>query len=163
MNLFILDRMPEQAAIYNCDAHVRKIILEATEMMGYAYNKGEFAPWPWVSSKGRHFNHPMSKWVRESRQNFDWTLQHGYALCNEFEYRFGKKHKCKDYMDWIAMNIPIDNLENTERTDWPRCFGAYKEDMDLTQDAVFDYRNYYKIAKRHLIKYTKREIPEWYV
>lgn len=162
MNLFVLDRMPEQAAVYNCDAHVRKIILEATEMMGYAYKKGEFAPWPHISSKSRHYNHPMSKWVRESRQNFNWTLEHGYALCREFEHRFGKKHKCLDYMDWIAMNIPLDNLPNTEQTDWPRCFGLFKEQIDISNSAILDYRNYYIMAKRHLAKWTKREIPEWY-
>jgi hypothetical protein len=162
MNLFVLDRMPEIAAQYNCDAHVRKIILEATEMMGCAYDDGYFAPWPWVS-KSKFVNHPMTIWVRESRQNFDWTIQHAYALCDEFEYRFGKRHKCRDYIDWIAMNIPIDNLENSGRTDWPRCFGNFKDDISITNNAVEDYRNYYKIAKRHLIKYTRREIPFWYV
>lgn len=161
MNLFILDRQPTVAAQFNCDSHVRKIILETVEMLGYTYY-GHFKPWPWVTPKYRHFNHPMSKWVRENRHNFSWTLEHAYALCDEFNYRFDKHHKCREYLDWISLNIPIDHLSDEKITDWPRCFGDYKERMDLTNDAVYDYRNYYMIAKRHLAIWTKRGEPEWY-
>jgi hypothetical protein len=160
MNLFILDRMPVQAARYNCDAHVRKIILEAIEMMAYTYTK--FDPWPWVPKSGRHLNHPMSKWVRATRQNFDWTLQHAYALCDEFTYRFEKIHKCQSYLDWISANLPLDNLRNYQQTDWPRCFGDYKELVGRSDNAVYDYRRYYMLAKRELAFWTKREMPEWY-
>jgi len=30
-----------------------------------------------------------------------------------------------------------------------------------SEDAVFSYRMYYKLEKQHLLKYTRREIPEW--
>ena len=162
MNIFVLDRMPNLAAQYAFDAHIRSGIIENCSMMGFAYNDGDFAPWKWLKHSNKHFNHPSSKWTRESRQNFDWLLQHSYALCEEFEFRFGKKHKCLDYVDWIARNIPIDNLDNSNQTDFPRCFGEYKEDINITNDAVQDYRNYYMLAKRHLEKYTKRNLPFWY-
>jgi hypothetical protein len=164
MNLFILDQMPVTAAQYNCDSHVRKIILEAVEMMGFAFDKGKFEPWPYLSSKSRHYNHPMSLWVRRSRQNFDWTLQHAYALCAEWVYRFDRdrEHKCKGYLDWISNNIPLKNLPASGQTDWPRCFGEWKEKIDLSENAVWDYRRYYMAAKRHLGVWTKRPIPEWY-
>ena len=161
MNLFFLDKMPEIAAQYNCDAHIRKIILESIEMMGCTYNKNEFIPWPWVS-KSKFVNHPISKWVRNSRQNFDWTLQHSFALCYEFEYRFKKIHKCQEHVHWIANNIPIYNLSNNGLTEHPRCFGHYKDFMDITSDVVQDYRNYYCLAKRHLAKWSNRSIPYWY-
>ena len=162
MNLFILDRMPSIAAQFNNDAHVRKIILEAIEMMGYAYDDGDFKPWPWLHKTGRHVNHPMSIWVRDTRQNFDWTLQHAYALCEEFTFRFGKIHKCQAHLDWIASNLPLDNLPSLFQTDWPRCFAEYKQSIELSDNAVFDYRRYYMIAKRHLAKWTRRGEPEWY-
>lgn len=164
MNLFILNRVPEQAARDNCDAHVRKIILEAVEMMGYAYNKGEFSPLPWLHAKGRHYSHPMSIWVRENRRNFDWTLRHAYGLCEEFTYRSAEKkqHAYLKNIDWIAANIPIANLPDEPQTDWPRCFGKFREEVGESGDAVYDYRRYYMIGKRHLAQWTKRPIPEWY-
>jgi hypothetical protein len=164
MNLFILDGQPDKAAQFNCDAHVRKIILESVEMMGYAYDHGQFKPWPWLSVSGRHKNHPMSKWVRRSKQNFDWTLQHAYALCDEFFYRFNKTqhHKCRQHIDWIASNLPIGNLPDFEQTDWPRCFGVFREQVGISDDAVLDYRRYYKIGKSHLALWTKRGEPFWW-
>lgn len=162
MNLFILDRMPVQAARYNCDSHVRKIILESIEMMGYTYDEGKFEPLPLLHKKGRHLNHPMSLWVRQTKQNFDWTLQHAYGLSEEFTYRTGKIHAWHKHLDWIAFNLPLNNLYDYEQTDWPRCFGEFKEIIEVTDDAVRDYRKYYKLGKRHLAKWTKREIPEWY-
>jgi hypothetical protein len=159
--------MPVQAARYNCDAHVRKIILESVEMMGYAFDRGRFdrgrfEPWPWLHTKGRHKNHPMSLWVRSSLQNYDWTLQHAYALSEEFTFRFGKIHKCHSYLDWISSNLPLQNLGSSRLTDWPRCFAGYQDTVGVSEDVVYDYRRYYMIAKRHLANWTKRPIPDWY-
>lgn len=164
MNLFFLDKQPEIAAQYSCDSHVRKIILEAVEMMGYAYSHGQFQPWPWVHSKGRHINHPMSKWVRASKENFDWTLQYAYALCDEFFYRFNKTqhHKCRAYLDWISNNLPLENLPSLGFTNPPRCFAAYAEQIEQSDDVVFDYRRYYTLGKRHLAVWTKRGEPFWW-
>lgn len=164
MNLFILDRQPNIAAQFYNDFHVRKIILEAVEMMGLAYDDGDFKPVPWISSENRFFNHPMSLWVRRSRQNFDWTLQHAQALCEEFTYRnsLHKIHAFQKHIDWIALNLPLDNLSEVGQTDWPRCFGDWKEKVGISDDAVFDYRRYYRMAKNHLAIWTKRPIPEWY-
>jgi hypothetical protein len=164
MNLFILDHNPVVAAQYNCDGHIRKIILEAVEMMGYAYPRNRFEPWLWVHTKGRHINHPMSKWVRRSKQNFDWTLQHAYALCDEYVYRFDKlhQHKCRSYLDWIANNLPLSELQDFGQTDWPRCFGTYKDLIEVSEDAVYDYRRYYMMGKRHLAVWTKRGEPFWW-
>lgn len=164
MNLFVLDPMPVIAAQYNNDSHVRKISLEAVEMLGYAFDHGQFKPWPWLHKSGRHYNHPMSQWVRRSRQNYDWTIQHAYALCDEWLYRFerDRHHKCREYLDWISANLPIHNLSNFGQTDWPRCFGQFKDRINLSDNAIYDYRNYYMVAKRHLAVWTKRPIPEWY-
>lgn len=161
MNLFVLDTMPDVAARFNCDRHVVKIILEAVEMMGYAYSHGEFKPLPWLSPKRRHLNHPMSKFVRASKQNFDWTFQHTVALCDEYTFRYKKVHAYKKHVDWIGMNFPLSNLHDLGRTDWPRCFGPWREVVGVTDDAVYDYRRYYMIAKR-FATWKHRPIPDWY-
>jgi len=161
MNLFILDLMPVTAAQYNCDKHVVKIILEAVEMMGFAYDRGSFKPLPRLKLSNPHYNHPMSQWVRESRQNFDWAFQHTEALCDEFLYRFGHEHSYRPHVNWIGMNLPIANLDDIGRTDWPRCFGAWKDKIEETDDIVYDYRRYYMLAKR-FATWKKRGTPEWY-
>ena len=129
-------------------------------MMGYAYDK--FKPWPWINKNGKHLNHAMSLWVRDSKENFDWTLQHAYGLVEEFRFRFGKDHKCREYLDWISNNLPLNNLSSSGLTDWPRCFGLYRNDIEISEDAVYDYRRYYMVAKRHLAVWTKRPVPDWY-
>lgn len=161
MNLFILDLMPVTAATYYCDRHVVKIILEAVEMMGFAYDQGEFKPLPWLKH-ARHYNHPMSVWVRSSLQNFDWTYQHAVALCCEYTYRYDKVHSYLQHIDWIGANLPLSNLSDMGRTDWPRCFGPWKEKVGITDDIVQDYRRYYMLAKR-FATWKKRNIPYWFV
>ena len=162
MNLFILDFQPVQAAQFNCDSHIRSGMIETVAMMGFAYDDGDFEPWKWLSHKDRHYNHPMARWIRNSRQNFDWTIQHAYGLAYEFEYRFEKVHKCKTYLDWISLRLPMNNLPDTRQTDPPRCFGVFKELVGVTDNAVYDYRRYYQLAKRHLAKWSKREVPDWF-
>jgi hypothetical protein len=161
MNLFILDWMPVTAAQYNCDRHVVKIILEAVEMMGYAYDNKKFLPIPNLLHSSKYYNHPFSKWVRASRQNFDWAFQHTTALCDEFAYRYGHEHSYRPHVEWIGMNFPLDNLPNLGQTDFPRCFGKWKETIEISDDAVYDYRRYYMLAKR-FATWRKRPTPEWY-
>jgi len=162
MNLFILDWMPTTAAIYNCDRHVVKIILEAVEMMAYAYSPGKFIL-PGYKRSNRHFNHPMSQWVRMSRQNFDWTYQHAIALCQEYTFRYEKVHSYEKHIHWIGRNMPIDNLSNLGQTDWPRCFGPWRDTVGVSNNAIQDYRRYYMVAKRRFLTWKKRPIPDWYV
>jgi hypothetical protein len=169
VNLFILDRHPENAVRFYNDFHVRKIILEAVQMMGYAYyNHGDgFKPLPWlfVSKQGmRHYNHPMSIWVRRSKQNFDWTLRHTQGLLTEFAHRQkeNRPHAYVNKVAWIESNLPMAYLSDFGQTDWPRCFGFWKEKIELSDDAVYDYRRYYMLAKRHIAVWTRRPIPEWW-
>ena len=161
MNLFVLDLMPVTAATYNCDRHVVKIILEAVEMMAYAYDLGKFKPLPRFLKTGRHLNHPMSKWVRGSRQNFDWTYQHTVALCDEFVFRYEHEHSYRPHVTWIGLNMPVFNLPDIGMTDSPRCFGPWKDSVGVTDDVVYDYRRYYMAAKR-FATWKKRPTPEWY-
>jgi hypothetical protein len=90
MNLFILDSDPVTAAKFNQDLHVKKIIIEGAQMLGNAYDRVRLAQndvprtdrgTPRV---GGLPNHPMSKWVRENKSNYKWTLDHVKELCREY-------------------------------------------------------------------------------
>lgn len=161
MNIFVLDYMPITAARFYCNSHLLSGILEITTMMGLAYDDGDFKPISGLGSKNRYYNYSMSRWVRLSRQNFDWTLQHTYALCDEFLFRYEHQHSYRPHIDWISRNLPMINLSDFGLTDWPRCFGAWKDTVGVTNDVVYDYRRYYMLAKRFAV-WTRRPTPEWF-
>jgi hypothetical protein len=156
MNLFVLDRNPVRAASYYCDKHVVKIITEAAQMLCCAYPNGQ-APY-----KHTHYNHPMNRWVRHSSWNYSWTLAHAQALCTEYTKRYNKTHKGEFAIHWCASNLPQVVFKNYYLTDWPRCFGDYKDQIPVTNDAVEDYRNYYRIAKSYFAKWKMGNKPHWY-
>lgn len=156
MNLFILDNDPIISSQYNVDSHVRKIILESAQMLCYAFPENST---PIKNSKKGFYFHPMSKWVRESQKNWEWTLYHLFGLLDEFEYRFGKKHAFIQLFRWMSDNQIELNFSKEEKTQFPQCFGQFKNQCFVESNPVLGYQNYYNVAKGHLFKWTKREIP----
>lgn len=175
MNLFLLDPDPKVAAQYSLDQHVRKIILEATEMLGYKWVECglTFPIWPYLNTKSRHYNHPMSRAVREGQANFEWCFDYAIALCDEFYFRFNKFHKLglelqNLYFDYVIEAHQGKITFKQKNVEWPRCFGYYKEVIPTTDDIYKDYQNYYNIGKRHLfytktkkLNWTKRDVPSF--
>lgn len=151
MNIFFLDSDHSINSQYHVDKHVVKMPLEASQIMATAYPKG-VAPY-----KHTHFNHPMAKWARETRGNFLFVLQYASSLCKEYSFRYEKRHKCEDVVEWHMNNIP--NFSLLEQTDPPRCFGDFQ--IKLTSSVVEDYRNYYLTAKKHIFNWKNRSTPEW--
>ncbi|NCD06662.1 MAG: hypothetical protein EOL97_11110 [Spirochaetia bacterium] len=169
MNIFFLDNDVEKNAMLYHDAHVRKIIVEIAQMLSTAHslldsnekNKAKLY-------KPTHANHPMTKWVRESRGNYCYTLEILKQLCKEFEYRFDKKHKTSELIPYLS-NIPrglMNPMHTCSNIIWnttpPLCMPEkYKCD-----DFIQAYRRYYigekqydKNGKPH--KWTKRDKPEF--
>lgn len=155
MNLFIFDEDHSKNASWHCDAHVRKLILESAQMLCTAINvNGGNAPY-----KSTHVNHPVCKWVREYQKNYWWTYEYGMSLCREYRYRFGKIHKTENVIDWCgyAGNYPrIDYLDIISP------FVLAMPDQYKSKCPFTSYRQYFTAEKRHIAKWTKRDIPEWY-
>src|SRR5210317_1125408 len=89
MNIFYLDSDPEVCASYHCDKHVVKMIVESCQMLSNALPKDE-APY-----RRTHYNHPCSKWVRESWNNWWWLAQLTECLLSEWRDRYGHDNKFK--------------------------------------------------------------------
>lgn len=153
MNIFFLDYDPEINAQYYVDKHVVKIITECNQLLSNVYPNG-ISPY-----KHSHFNHPMSKWIRSSLTNFNFTVEYCDALCKEYTYRYNKIHKGESILEFIKNNLP--NMNDIGFTNPPRCFGDYKDKILITDSIIEDYRNYYKIAKSHLFSWKKRNKPYW--
>lgn len=152
MNIFVLDADVKKCAEYHCDKHCVKMILESTQLLcGVHGFVGNAAPY-----KMTHKNHPCSIWARESLSNYEWLLSLALELCNEYTFRYSKKHKCEEVLNWCKENKP--NIPEKGITTFALAMPeAYK-----IGNAVASYRAYYLFEKKHIAQWTKREKPVWY-
>ena len=74
MNIFVLDTDPQTAARLMCNKHVVKMILESAQMLCSAFENGE-APY-----RRAYYNHPCTKWARESKHDVPQLAQLQYPL-----------------------------------------------------------------------------------
>ena len=158
MNIFYLDKNPWKCAMYHCDKHVCKMILESAQMLSTAhhllsYEKRE----PSELFKKAFVNHPSTKWARETSANYNYLFQLAWGLCSEYEFRYGKTHSTA-YLIKYVMCIYPDKIPNADMTPIPQCM---PEDVK-GEDSVEAYRNYYRVYKRRFAKWKKRDIPEWF-
>jgi len=105
-----------------------------------------------------HINHPSAVWCRQTNNNYTWLYCHFVGLLNEYTYRYGKTHKCaepefRQLLQTLPANIPVGPLTPVT----PAMLDEYKVGVD----SLASYRNYYKVGKTHLHKWTKREAPAW--
>jgi len=150
MNIFVLDKNPYEAARQACDKHVVKMILESAQMLCAVHPEG-VPPY-----KRSFYNHPCTKWVRETDKNYDWLVDHALGLCAEYTRRYGKTHKSEEVIQWCRCNRPY--LPIGELTKHPTCMpDKYKVDC-----VVQSYRNYYNGEKAYFAKWKDGYIPSWF-
>lgn len=112
MNIFILDRSPKLAAQMQCDKHVPKMLLESAQMLCLAAHESLIPPY-----KATHINHPCVKWILSTRGNYEWLLEHALEQCNEYTFRFNKRHKSQDVIEWCE-NSKSNDFESTQLTNF---------------------------------------------
>lgn len=153
MNIFVLSKNMERCAIYHCDKHIVKMPTETAQLLSSAYYAtGEDTIAPYKKS---HFKHPQAIWCRECIENWNWLAQFGLALYDEYQYRYGKIHKGGEAILYMVTNPP--NLPHGKFSYPPQCMpDKYKQD-----DIVDAYRTYYNGEKRHIFKWTNRDVPSW--
>ena len=153
MNIFFLDKNPMKCAQYHNDKHVVKMILETAQLLcGSHWATGGEAPY-----KLSHKNHPCSIWARESLSNYLYLCELGLELCKEYTYRYGKRHKSQDVIEWCLVNKP--NIPDIGFTEPAKAMpDEYKVD-----DVVKSYRNYYRGGKSGFATWKNREVPKWFL
>jgi hypothetical protein len=153
MNIFALSPDPREAAESHCDKHVVKMILETAQLLYCAHwvlDPDGLLP---TAYKKTHPNHPCSIWIRESIENYRWLSDLGLCLCREYTFRYGKRHKTEDHIQWLSDNFPP--LPVVERTPFRMAMpNEFKED-----DPIMAYRAYYLGAKERMLVYTMRPPP----
>lgn len=150
LNIFAVDSDPVVAAQSLCDAHVIKMILESAQMLCAAHPQG-FAPY-----KRSHYNHPCTIWARTSKANYMWLCEHAKALCAEYTYRYGKRHKSEDVIDWCIANS--SEIPNGSLTPHAQAMPPQYRNGSFVEA----YRAYYRGEKSRFAKWRKREPPLWF-
>ena len=107
--------------------------------------------------KATHINHPSAVWCRQSIENYNWLVEHFHALMNEYTYRYEKKHKCAGDLAFMLSSPPM-NLKEYDWTTMPSCMD---QKYIIGDDPIINYRNYYKIGKKHIHSWKKRQPPHW--
>lgn len=159
MNIFFLSKDPIEAAQFQHDIHIRKMIVESAQLLCAAHHTLNPNADKSKLYKLTHKNHPMAIWARSSSSNYEWLLNHLGALLNEFEYRFEKSHKT--YGLYKYLREQLNPVIVGSFLDPPLCMPKEY----INGNYVDSYRNYYKLAKqvdkngKSMSKYTKRLRP----
>lgn len=179
MNIFALDSDPKQAAEWMVDKHVVKMVLETAQLLSTAHRLLDGTMYIDDSKTSRphgrrvkrwrlpddreqvlysatHINHPSAVWCRASGANYYWLYDHFNALLDEYTYRYGKIHKCHSMSHALGL-LP----ENISLKPFTPVTPAMPDEYKVPGDSVESYRNYYRIAKERMHKWTKREAPPW--
>ena len=176
MNIFYISKDPTQAAQWMVDKHVVKMILESAQLLSTAHRildgeetLGKSATGRnakrWVLPDSRehvlytatHINHPSAIWCRQSVLNYTWLVDHMFALLYEYTYRYNKTHKIQGELSYMLQSPPF-NLKEFEMTPMP---SAMADEYKISDDPLTNYRNYYRIGKARMHKWTNRQPPEW--
>ena len=113
MNIFALSKCPDESAEQMINKHITKMPTETCQMLHtnilFMNYVEEYDREPSLAElkeyhqsinsslmKPAMLNHPSTIWARQSIANFHWLYQHGIALCEEYTYRYGKRHGSHD-------------------------------------------------------------------
>ena len=157
MNIFVLHSNPKRCAALHVDKHVVKMILESAQMICTTHHLHPNQDMKYdIPYKKSFVNHPCTKWVRTSIRNYEWLLSLTTALNDEYRYRYDKKTNHKSFD--VIKKLPLPNLPDNGLTRWAR---AMPLECKVGNNVIESYRNYYKMKKKRILRYTKRNIPIW--
>ena len=161
MNIFFLDKRPDNAAEMHNDKHCVKMILEYAQLLSTAHRvlDGENAH-PDLY-KIAHKNHPSTIWTRSSKQHYDWLFRLFRMLSAEYTLRYSngefKVHKTWDKLGKILETAP-KNIVDNGWIDPPQCM----PDHCKKPDTIDAYRNYYLTEKASFSTWNYSKQPTWW-
>jgi hypothetical protein len=163
MNIFCLSECPIQSAKWLVDRHTIKMVLESAQMLANCFTEEqlEVPDCPktkkGTSRKHSYYNHPCSIWVRQSKENMQWLINHALAIEQERVERYQTpEHFSIPFIHWCQKNILLSPIPSGDMTK----FALAMPDEYKTDNSVESYRNYYKHGKSHLHSW-KQNKPDW--
>lgn len=188
MNIFALDLDPTACARYHTDAHCVKMRLESAQLLISAlhrlrgvfrknklikeYINTYFLDFPRKDKLNNpspyglgYINHGCCLWVSKSLDNFTWLNNLGIELCKEHEHRYGLplvSQKTYLVLSWIKNNTPSELFKNINLTPFHLAIADdCKSSNSTLEESISAYKGYYNKYKRHLFKWSNREVPSW--
>ena len=178
MNIFYLHKDPEISAKMHCDKHVVKMIIEYAQLMSTAHRILDGDEYEGRTKIGRrirrwkhpnknientiykasHINHPSAVWARTSVANYVWLYNLFEKLCDEYTFRYGKKHSVEDRLPYLNI-IPNNINPDTRLTEMPQCMPDY---CKIPNQPIAAYKNYYIKEKVRFATWKNRSVPLWF-
>lgn len=174
MNIFYTNSNPYICAKEHCNVHQNKMIIEYAQMLSSAHRILDGTKYTIITPrkktiyelhderqdilyKATHINHPCSKWIRISNENYQWVYETLYHLCKLYYMRNQKHHKTSNLLSLLSespMNIPIGTFTTPPK--------AMPDEYKIG-DTISSYKNYL-CAKYHdwLTRERKMKV-EWYI
>ena len=187
MNIFALSECPKESAQQMINKHVVKMPTETCQMlhtnilyMMFRLEKPDAEP-SLKNLKAYHkliksdlmkpamLNHPSTIWARESLDNFNWLLAHGKALCEEYSFRYSKRHgseiRIKDVHEYkeLLREHPYPMQELTPVTiAMDDSYRIQNDDLEGWDFVIESYRHYYLEGKWEFAQWKKDRRPDWF-
>ena len=106
-------------------------------------------------------NHPCSVWVREDRYGFTYVTQLLSWLCEEFTYRWDKKHATETFYFDLLPEANMAKLFPHRRRSKPVPLAV--SGNPTLECPVETYRAFYRTKQqRWPLQWTRREVPPWF-
>jgi hypothetical protein len=151
----------------HCDQHVRKMVLEYTQMEITARVLLGELPDTTAYHTPRMRNHPCSVFVRSCARGFSYVTSLRDALLDEFEFRFrdpglfgAQPHGTAVFLATLPP-APLATLFPHRRRakPFPLAVGTSPR---YEGDPVRTYREFYHHDKARFATWTRREPPDWW-
>lgn len=139
-----------------CDQHVVKMATETAQMLSTVCRLHGVN----VGYKVSHAKHPCTIWAGTTRENFRWLIQHGYALCDEYTYRYERTHGTRKTIEEVHEH----ETELTFEAEGLQPFAKCMPPEFFDEDPVQAYRKFYLGSKARFARWRKnRPPPEWFI
>lgn len=174
MNIFVTNENPIQAARELCDQHTRsKLQIESAIMLQHCFSNEALEKAPRTktgkvrkSGKG-YYNHPCSVWVRETKENYMWLVEHTLEMFNERDYRWPESnpHFTKEFIEWCKNNVDETNNPNGNLTPFVVAVNPNSKCKLVKNFEKLSVTERYQLYVKHdkdFATWTKRQKPNWY-
>ena len=178
VNIFFTDWDPVVAAKDSCDRYVVKIPVEVAMLLsaihwrnGYVgpvstgmplrlSENGEVLPaiGPYANSKVIKSTSETYMWLVKSTGNYEYAIQYGLGLIDEYKKRYGKMHMTEGVLLWLRKHVP-----NIPKGPLTTDVGlAMPDEYKNRSDPTASYKMYLFYEKSGILKWKHSDEPEWY-